>query len=53
MGIVAAVIAIVCLGSLVVGFAMSMHKQRERRLEVKSGWSSAPDRHRDGDHGIH
>jgi hypothetical protein len=44
MGVVVAIIVVVvCLGSLAIGFARSMHRQRERRLEAKGGWSSTPD----------
>jgi len=39
---VAVALVVICFGSLLIGFARSMYRQRERRQEVKRGWSSTP-----------
>jgi hypothetical protein len=43
MGLVLGILlVIVCGGALAIGFGRSMYQQRQRRLEVKSKWSSTP-----------
>jgi len=43
MGVVFAIVLVVlCFGSLIIGFSRSMHRQRQRRMQVKSKWSPAP-----------
>ncbi len=39
---IAIIVVVVCFGSLIIGFGRSMHLQRQRRLQVKSKWSSTP-----------
>jgi hypothetical protein len=38
----AVLLVVVCGGALAIGFGRSMYRQRQRRLEVKSKWSSTP-----------
>jgi hypothetical protein len=49
--VVAVLVAVLCLGSLAIGFARSIHRERQRRLQVKSKWSDTPQGgHGDGRH---
>ena len=40
--VVAILVALLCMGSLAIGLARSMHRERRRRLQVKSKWSEMP-----------
>jgi hypothetical protein len=40
--VIAVLITVISLSILAISFGRSMYRERQRRLEVKSKWSSAP-----------